>query len=182
MALQSIFFTAVTLACLGRYILASTVHPLLLLLGSFSLSTWILCTWWIVLYPFYFSPFRHLPSPKQAPLHKRFLKEPLAETTERYMNEVQNDGVIRYFGTFNQERLLVTSPDTNKQVMQTQGYNFVKTGFAAKVLGRIIPYGLLTCNQAEAHKVGPPFITDATPWLTSFQVPKKSAEQGFQIQ
>jgi hypothetical protein len=81
--------------------------------------------WAIVLAP-HFSPFRKLPSPEQGPWYKRFPVEPDPGGIERWINEIPNDGLIRYFGAFNRESLLTTRPDVVNEFLQTKVYKFNK--------------------------------------------------------
>lgn len=117
----------------------------------------IACTSWllfyqIVLYPFYLSPLRHLPSPKQPPLHRRLLEEAPYRTLVKWINEIPNDGLIRYYGFLNSERVLVTTPQGCKDVLQTQGYNYIKLPWALEVMGQFAPRGILVAPPRR-HKV-----------------------------
>lgn len=106
----------------------------------------------MVLYPFYLSPLRHLPSPSQLPLRRRVLQEPTYEKLVKWINEVPNDGLIRYHGIFNAERVLVTTPQGCKDVLQTQGYNFIKLPWALQVMGQLAPQGILVAPPVK-HRV-----------------------------
>ena len=97
----------------------------------------------VILYPFYLSPLRHLPSPKQGPFYKRLLRENTYEDLVRWVNEIPNNGLIRYYGFFNAERVLVTTSQGCKDVLQTQGYNYIKLPWALEVMGQIGPQGVL---------------------------------------
>jgi hypothetical protein len=82
----------------------------------------------------------------------RFLKEPDYETKLKWMNEIPNEGLIRYFGLLNAERVLVTTPQGCKDVLQTQGYNYIKLPWALEVMGQFGPRGILVAPPAK-HKV-----------------------------
>ncbi|KAH6974457.1 cytochrome P450 [Ilyonectria sp. MPI-CAGE-AT-0026] len=114
-------------------------------------STWLLF-YNIVLYPFYLSPLRHLPSPKQRPLHHRLLDEASYGTLVRWINEIPNDGLIRYYGFLNAERILVTTPQGCKDVLQTQGYNYIKLPWALEVMGQFAPRGILVAPP-HRHRI-----------------------------
>ena len=113
-------------------------------------STWLLF-YHIVLYPFYLSPLRHLPSPKQAPIHHRFMLDPTYGTLVRWINEIPNDGLIRFYGRFNSEQVLVTTPQGCKEVLQTQGYNYIKLPWALEVMGQFGPQGILVAPPKKHH-------------------------------
>jgi hypothetical protein len=117
----------------------------------------IACTAWllfyhIILYPFNLSPLRHLPSPKQAPLRHRLLEEASYEKLVQWINEVPNDGLIRYYGFLNAERVLVTTPQGCKDVLQIQAYNYIKLPWALEVMGQFGPRGILVAPP-QKHKV-----------------------------
>ena len=109
----------------------------------------------IVLYPFYLSPLRHLPSPKQPPFHRRLLSDPSYKTLVRWVNEVPNDGLIRFYGRLNAEQVLVTTPQGCKEVLQTQAYNYIKLPWALEVMGQWGPQGILVAPPKK-HHVGTP--------------------------
>ncbi|KFH45382.1 Cytochrome p450 protein [Hapsidospora chrysogenum ATCC 11550] len=106
----------------------------------------------IVLYPSFLSPLRRLPSPKQAPFRRRWLSEPTYEQLVEWINQVPNDGLIRYLGFLNAERILVATPRGCKDVLQTQGYNYIKLPWALEVMGQIAPHGILVAPPKK-HKV-----------------------------
>ncbi|KAH7017958.1 cytochrome P450 [Microdochium trichocladiopsis] len=106
----------------------------------------------IILYPFYLSPLRHLPHPKQRPLHQRFLSEPGYRRLVSWTNDVPNDGLIRYYGLLNAERVLVTNPQGCKDVLQTQAYNYIKLPWALEVMGQIAPQGILV-SPPKKHRM-----------------------------
>ena len=122
-------------------------------------SFWLLCiviarqcVWPIFIYP-RFSPFSHIPAAPQEKLGKRLLKEPTARDFEKWINEVPNDGLIRYYGIFNQERFLLTSPEGIKDLTQVQAENNIKGGPGYRILDKILPYGLVTVNEPNRHRV-----------------------------
>lgn len=62
-----------------------------------------------------------------------------------------NNGLIRYLGLFNQERLLVTTPKAIAEVLVTKPYDFRKPPIVRTGLGRILGNGLLLAEHDE-HK------------------------------
>lgn len=119
---------------------------------AFALQTLLLIVYNVLLYPFYLSPLRHLPHPKQPSLRHRFLTEPGHRFLRIWINEIPNDGLIRYYGLFNSERVLVTRPSGCKEVLQLQGYNYIKFPWALEMMGQIAPLGVLVAPP-EKHKV-----------------------------
>jgi cytochrome P450 len=69
----------------------------------------------------------------------------------RRVNTVPNDGIIRYLGMFNSERLLVTSPKALGEVLTTKNYDFIKPSHFASGLGRLLGIGILLA-EGDEHK------------------------------
>jgi cytochrome P450 len=65
---------------------------------------------------------------------------------------VPNDGLIRYRGFLNQERLFVTSPKALAEVLVTRNYDFEKPSQIRRFLGRILGVGVLIA-EGDLHKV-----------------------------
>jgi len=108
----------------------------------------------VVLYPIYLSPLRHLPSPKQAPFWRRLAKEPGPRILCKWVNEIPNDGLIRYFGIFNCERVLVTRPQGCREVLQTQAYNYIKFPWALEIMSQAAGSLCILVAPPKKHKVG----------------------------
>lgn len=66
-------------------------------------------------------------------------------------NTIPNDGVIRYLGMFNSERLMVTSPKALSEVLTTKNYDFIKPEQMRRGLGRLLGIGILLA-EGEEHK------------------------------
>lgn len=69
-----------------------------------------------------------------------------------WMQSVPNDGLIRYLGLLNSERVLVTSPDGLSELLQTKPYHFIKTPAVRRILLMILGDGLIVAEGSE-HKV-----------------------------
>ncbi|KIW95403.1 uncharacterized protein Z519_03987 [Cladophialophora bantiana CBS 173.52] len=106
---------------------------------------------WVVYVAPRISRLRRLPLASQGPWWKTFLVEPGPEDLEQFMNETPNDGLIRYFGVFHGERLLITKSQGTKEMMLLQAYNYNKLPIATKLIGQITGLGLLVAAQDE-HK------------------------------
>lgn len=63
-----------------------------------------------------------------------------------------NDGLIRYLGLLNNERLLITSPKALSEVLVTRNYDFEKPSQMRTALGRILGVGILLA-EGEQHKI-----------------------------
>ena len=98
------------------------------------------------------SPLRRFPLASQGPWWKTFLLEPVPTDLQRFMNETPNDGLIRYFGVFHSERLLLTKPQATKDMMLLQPYNYNKIPVVKKLIGQLTGPGVIVADQDE-HKV-----------------------------
>ncbi|KAM3086566.1 hypothetical protein ACMFMG_000698 [Clarireedia jacksonii] len=112
--------------------------------------------WRVFLYPHYFSPLRHLPSPKGNSWWNgqfgRIAREPTGAPMLEWINEVPNDGIIRYLGILNQERIMVTNAKTLSEVLTTKNYEFIKPTTIRSGLGRLLGIGVLLA-EGDEHKV-----------------------------
>ena len=69
----------------------------------------------------------------------------------RRVNNIPNEGVLRYLGFLNQERLLINSPKALSEVLVTRNYDFVKPTSMRWAIGRIVGIGVLLA-EGEEHK------------------------------
>ncbi|TLD20332.1 hypothetical protein PspLS_08493 [Pyricularia sp. CBS 133598] len=119
----------------------------------FAFSCWGL--WATQLYPKFFSPMRHLPEPKGNSFwHGQFKKisaEPGGAPMVEWVDTVPNEGLIKYKGLFNRERLLPTSPKALAEVLVTKNYDFSKPEHMRTTIGRILGIGILLA-EGDEHK------------------------------
>ncbi|KAL1841504.1 hypothetical protein VTJ49DRAFT_6995 [Mycothermus thermophilus] len=118
-------------------------------------SAWLV--WAVILYPKFFSPLIGLPEPATGNSWfmgqwKAIIKFPTGTPMIKWINSIPNDGIIRYLGPFNQERLLITSPKALAEVLTTKNYDFVKPRQLRYSLGRILGIGLLLA-EGDEHKM-----------------------------
>lgn len=71
---------------------------------------------------------------------------------QEWINEVPNDGLIRYRMMFNKEVVFVTSPKALSEVLVQKNYDFSKPYKLRQGLGRILGIGLIIA-EGEEHKV-----------------------------
>lgn len=71
---------------------------------------------------------------------------------QEWINEVPNNGVIRYRMRFNKEEVLVVNPKGLSEVLVQKSYEFAKPYRLRKGLGRILGVGLIIA-EGEEHKV-----------------------------
>ena len=70
----------------------------------------------------------------------------------KFMEEVPNDGMIRYHHILNAERILLTSPKALGEVLVQKNYEFIKPKFFRHNLGRLLGIGILFA-EGDEHKV-----------------------------
>ena len=89
--------------------------------------------------------------------HARLVYTQLAVREVAHINPsprftIPNDGIIRYLGLFNRERLLVTSPKALSEVLTTNSYDFIKPSNVRQTIGKIMGIGVLLA-EADEHKL-----------------------------
>jgi hypothetical protein len=98
------------------------------------------------------SRYRGIPTAKQPAVLRRLFHEPTTFELQTWMHDTPNDGLIRYFGFLNQERLLMTDLETIKQVLQRDALKFDKLTWLASLQTAAGVSGLVT-SKGEIHKV-----------------------------
>ncbi|KAK1757519.1 cytochrome P450 4V2 [Echria macrotheca] len=153
-----------TLASLGAgYLLSSGRIPDLPRVGFFVAftATWLLqllvwFAWAVILYPRFFSPLRHLPLVQGGSWYngqwKVMVDNPTGKPQIDWINSVPNDGIIRYLGPLNAERLMITSPKALAEVLTTKSYDFEKPQPLRYFLGHILGFGLFF-SEGNDHRV-----------------------------
>lgn len=68
------------------------------------------------------------------------------------MLTVPNEGIIRLRVLFNQERLLLTSPEALKEILMTKSYEFHKPSQPSFLFRKLLGNGILVAEGAD-HKV-----------------------------
>ncbi|KAI1081838.1 cytochrome P450 [Whalleya microplaca] len=123
--------------------------------GIWSLQVFIWLVWAVCVYPKLSSPLRDLPEPAGGSWlmghWKRIRDEPTGIPMRDWVATVPNNGLIRYLGAFNQERLLITSPKALAEVLVTKNYDFQKPSTIRFGLGRILGVGVLLA-EGDEHK------------------------------
>lgn len=68
------------------------------------------------------------------------------------MNSIPHEGLIRYLGILNSERVLVTSPKALSEVLTTKSYEFIKPSQVVGSISRLLGVGVLLA-EGEEHKI-----------------------------
>ncbi|KAI1190005.1 cytochrome P450 [Nemania serpens] len=122
-----------------------------LILQSLAWTVWV-----VILWPKIFSPLRSLPEPSGGSWFnghfKRIVAEPSGMPMKEWVSTVPNDGVMRYLGFGNAERVFVTGPKALSEVLVTKNYHFEKPGMVRHSIGRILGVGVLLA-EGDEHKI-----------------------------
>ncbi|KAH7383505.1 cytochrome P450 [Cadophora sp. MPI-SDFR-AT-0126] len=124
--------------------------------GAFYLSfLFLFALYKLYIYPFYLSPLRHLPEPKDTSwlwAHASQIRSNHnGEPYRRWLSSVPNNGLIRFRTLLNQERIFLTSTDALREVLVTNSYEFVKPEQAGFTFRKILGDGVLVAEGAS-HK------------------------------
>ncbi|RDW59674.1 hypothetical protein BP6252_12761 [Coleophoma cylindrospora] len=145
--------------CVANIIIFPQVFPstpltkLFLIFTSINFGVWGF--WKVAIFPYWFSPFRHYSRPKGAlPLlgHGQIVfQRPSGDSFLRLMNEVPNEGMIRFAGFFNVDWLLLTDQRSLSEVLVHKSYDYEKPKQLRSFLRMILGDGLILV-EGDEHK------------------------------
>jgi cytochrome P450 len=121
-----------------------------------ALNSTIFLVYKLVIYPFFLSPFRHLPVPSKGFIPvlghglKMFQRPPGSAQLE-FIKTVPNEGIINFQQFFHQDRLLLTKPSTLAEVLVHKSYDYEKPPWVRLFLEQYLGHGLLM-TEGEEHK------------------------------
>jgi cytochrome P450 len=96
-----------------------------------------------------FSKLRGIPTVPQGPLNRRLFKEPNGVDFLRWIEEVPNDGLLRFFGFLNGERLLLTTTEGTRVVHDGDTKDFYRPPAAKAILCRLTGGGIFAAEGVE---------------------------------
>jgi cytochrome P450 len=70
----------------------------------------------------------------------------------RWINEIPNDGLIRYLMVGNVERVMLTNPKAIGEALVSKSYDYKKPGLATASLGRLLGVGVLLAEGDEHRR------------------------------
>ncbi|KXH26577.1 hypothetical protein CSIM01_02878 [Colletotrichum simmondsii] len=130
-------------------------------LGLLGLEILFLTLWvgyWIVLYPTYFTPLRHLPTPpkrKYLTGNKDiyFLDNPWTDFPN-VVKSIPNNGLIRYYGAFSRELVLVTKPHALREMLGVKAYDFGHSSLVKLAMKRFTGsnLGFISDEETKRHR------------------------------
>ncbi|KAJ8106899.1 hypothetical protein OPT61_g9238 [Boeremia exigua] len=153
----------VALAAVPEAILAFCLFPniaahttlMVLLLASLVFNFCIYGTYKLIIYPFYLSPLRHLPTASGfRPLvgHGLILfQRPPGQAHLNMIKATPNNGIVRAIGFFHTERLIVASPAAVADVLVNKSYDFEKPTWLRDTLRRFLGNGLVIL-EGDVHR------------------------------
>ncbi|KAJ2900281.1 cytochrome P450 4A12A [Zalerion maritima] len=122
---------------------------------TFLFQSFLYAIWKVLLYPKVFSPLLGLPEPSGNSFwngqYAEISAKPTGVPQTGWVNSVKHNGIIRYLGFCNQERLLIVGPKALSEVMVTKNYDFHKPEHIQYTLGRILGVGVLLA-EGDDHK------------------------------
>ncbi|KAK3339643.1 cytochrome P450 [Lasiosphaeria hispida] len=110
----------------------------------------------IFIYPYFASPLRHLPGPKD---HHFLIGHSLNQFRSgnpnqpyvSWMRQWPKAPLIRYFDVGNSDAVLVTSLDAHKEILHAKAYSFQKPTFFVRLIADIVGFGI-GFAEGEEHK------------------------------
>lgn len=146
----------------------------------------------VIVYPLLLSPLRHLPTPKGAHWFAghffEIFNNPTGTPQLKWVEQLpNNNGLIRYRGFLNRERVMPTNPKTLSEVLHQKSYAFIKPAFMRDGIGRILGLRGILFAEGDEHRhqrklLLPAFshsqIKNLVPtfWSTSHELVDKIAE------
>lgn len=123
----------------------------------FSAVNWsVFVIYCLIIYPFFLSPLRHLPTPPKGfvPIIGHGLvmfKRPPGSPHLQLMKETPNDGIIHFRSFFHEGRLILTSPAALAEVLVHKSYDFEKPPWVRQFLRQFLGDGLLM-TEGDEHR------------------------------
>ncbi|GAQ12077.1 hypothetical protein ALT_9398 [Aspergillus lentulus] len=121
-------------------------------LGAVGVNLALKIFWDFIIYPFFISANRHLPTVKGTFVNAKIIFDnPRGRLPLQWMKTIPNEGLIHFRDVFNRSHLLPTNHQALLDIMSTNTYDFEKPWRAREFLARIIGFGLIL-SEGAAHK------------------------------
>ncbi|KAE8415392.1 cytochrome P450 [Aspergillus pseudocaelatus] len=146
----------ITLSLLEGFLLQRTVFVDLtfrtVTLSSVGVNIVLVTIWNTLIYPYFITPLRHLPTISGNLNNARIVfDDPRGRLPLEWMKTVPNEGLIHFRDIVNRSYLLATNHQALLDIMSTNTYDFEKPWRARDFLARIIGFGLIL-SEGSAHK------------------------------
>ncbi|KAF9765091.1 hypothetical protein IL306_002679 [Fusarium sp. DS 682] len=82
----------------------------------------------------------------------KLYREPYCSPVREWSETVPNDGLLRYLGFFNAERIVLTSRESLHEVLVTKNYSFTKPASLRETAAWFLGLGLIL-SEGDAHKM-----------------------------
>ncbi|UQC75310.1 cytochrome P450 [Colletotrichum lupini] len=149
----------------------------------------IRAVYYLFIYPYFFSPLRHLPGPKD----HHFLVGDLINQArsgnpiEPYLSWTRqwpNEPLIKFTGFGNSDCLLINDLEVFKEVFQTKSYSFIKAQFNTRIIVQVTGTGMVFAegdlHKAQRKLLSPSFsLTKVKKAIPLFQSKAKELVQLF---
>ncbi|KAK2859927.1 hypothetical protein FQN49_004573 [Arthroderma sp. PD_2] len=110
----------------------------------------------VILYPIFFTPYKHMPVPPGRSIWNGHFNALQAASqgspSAKWTREVPNEGLIRYYLVLNREALLLTSTKALADVLVHRAYDFKKSRGLVASLAWVTGTGVLLA-EGDVHKV-----------------------------
>ncbi|RHZ62720.1 hypothetical protein CDV55_106203 [Aspergillus turcosus] len=121
-------------------------------LGAVGVNLALKIFWDFIIYPFFVTPNRHLPTVKGFFVNGKIIFDnPRGRLPLQWMKTIPNEGLIHFRDVFHRSHLLPTNHQALLDIMSTNTYDFEKPWRAREFLARIIGFGLIL-SEGAAHK------------------------------
>ncbi|KAL7269806.1 hypothetical protein RUND412_007511 [Rhizina undulata] len=132
---------------------SSYVLPFVL---SVALQFFGLAIYHLLIYPYFLSPTRHLPGPKVTGWkilgHTLEILSNPAGVPQIDWIKIPNKGLVRFLGPFNQDHIILATPEALKEVLHQKCYSFEKPQLFRDGIGRILGLRGLLFTEHDEHK------------------------------
>ncbi|KAJ1715437.1 cytochrome P450 monooxygenase [Aspergillus flavus] len=153
---MDLMLALITLSLVEGFLLQRTVFVDLtfrtVTLSSVGVNLVLLTIWNTLIYPYFVTPLRHLPTISGNLNNARIVfDDPRGHLPLEWMKTVPNEGLIHFRDIVNRSYLLATNHQALLDIMSTNTYDFEKPWRARDFLARIIGFGLIL-SEGSAHK------------------------------
>ncbi|KAF8458210.1 putative P450 monooxygenase [Kalaharituber pfeilii] len=131
--------------------------PVCTFLTIFCTTTVLRIIYNVFIYPHIFSPIRSIPGPKSVSIwngnYPLMYGKPSGEPHRKWIDELPDEGLIRYLSIFNLERVMPTNAKVLQEVLHTKSYMFEKPATLRNSISQILGASGMLLSEGEQHKI-----------------------------